>query len=310
MGETLITYGSGFIIDAEGFILTNAHVVADMLEGGHLRLVYHDGWSCWGELLALDLPSDLALVRPCLPTEDDNLDWRKYPPVQLEPNDLLPGETVATIGSPMGLRNSISLGVTSGILRSSEQVHQPDGRLLYLQSDLSINPGNSGGPLLTSRGTVAGIMTTRAANMEGIAVAVRLDQHSLTMVEQLRQGRILRPYLGLKGISFSHELLLQVKDVSRRVLLRSIASTGGILVTKVHKSSPASAVNIQPGDIITAVGGEPVKGLADLLSKAALEHELMITMVRIVSEPGQGPHLETHQAILRPTEFDLLDACK
>lgn len=309
MGETLITYGSGFIIDAEGVILTNAHIVTDMLEGGHLRLVYHDGWSCWGELLALDLPSDLALVRPCSSAEDD-IDVRQYPPVQFDPYDLMPGESVATIGSPMGLRNSISLGVTSGILRSSEQVHQSDGRLFYLQADLAINPGNSGGPLLTSRGTVAGIVTTRIANMEGIAVAVRLNKHSLAMIEQLRQGRILRPYLGLKGISLSPELLLQVKDPSRRALFRSLASAGGILVTKVHESSPASAANIQPGDLITTVDREPVRDLAEFLSKASLKQDLIITTVRIVGTPGQEAHLETHQAILRPTEFDLLSTCK
>lgn len=308
VGETLITHGAGFIVDTDGTILTNAHVVADMLQGGHFRLVYHDGWSCWGELLALDLPSDLALVRP-RPLEDgDALAAGQYPPVRFEPGVLMPGEAVATIGSPMGLRGSVSLGVTSGIPRNNEQMRQSDDRLFYLQSDLAINPGNSGGPLITSHGTVAGVITTRVANMEGIAVAVRLDGRSLAMIEQLRRGRILRPFLGVKGITLCSELLLQVRDPSRRALLRSAADPGGILITKVHELSPASAARIQPGDVVTAVDGEPVSSLADLLARASPERDLKVAVARIVGGGTDGGiYLEMRQVALHPTEFDLLE---
>ena len=224
--KILHTNGTGFVIDKQGTILTNAHVVADMLEGGHLRIIYHDGVGCWGEIIGIDLPSDLALVRPW---DAPCKVYQKYPPVAINfTKKIKVGEAVATIGryniaksmhfmplflsicSPLGLRNSVSTGIVAAVDRSSEEVHQADNRIRYLQGDLNVHPGSSGGPLFTCDGHVIGIITTKA-DVPGISIAIKMNENVEKMIEQLRDGCILRPYLGIKGISLNEELFCMSK---------------------------------------------------------------------------------------------------
>ncbi len=151
--------GSGFIIDSQGIILTNAHVVKD---ADNVTVKLRDGRTFTGEVKGVDEPSDLAVVK---------IKGKDLPVAPLgDSSQIQVGEWAIAVGNPLGLDNTVTLGIISTLNRSSAQAGIPDMRLDFIQTDTAINPGNSGGPLLNDRGEVIGINTAIRAGAEGSAL--------------------------------------------------------------------------------------------------------------------------------------------
>ncbi|HEY9889894.1 MAG TPA: trypsin-like peptidase domain-containing protein, partial [Candidatus Obscuribacterales bacterium] len=156
--------GSGFIIDAAGLILTNAHVI----EGADQVLVtLKDGRELAGEVLGEDPVTDLAVIR---------VEASDLPVVTLGNSEQLrPGEWAIAIGNPLGLDNTVTAGIISATGRSSSQIRVPDKRVSFIQTDAAINPGNSGGPLLNERGQVIGVNTAIIGGAQGLGFAIPIN---------------------------------------------------------------------------------------------------------------------------------------
>ena len=184
--------GSGFIFDANS-ILTNAHVVQG---AKRLTVTLRDGTELQGQVENLDSLSDVAIVRVDAASN-------KLPQATLgSSGDLRVGEWVVAMGSPGGhLKDSVTLGIVSALLRASSELGMSARRMTYIQTDAAINHGNSGGPIVNTEGQVVGISTMKAAHLDGVGFAIPIDL-AMDMVRQMRaHGKVLRPYLGLKMVS-------------------------------------------------------------------------------------------------------------
>jgi serine protease Do len=237
--------GTGFLVDADGFILTNHHVV-DGAERIVVRL--SDGRSLRARLVGSDPDTDIALVKIDAPTT--------LPFAPLGDSDTLRvGEWVVAIGNPLAYEHTVTVGVVSFI-----------GRKLfdssfdrYIQTDAAINLGNSGGPLINARGEVVGINAAVSSRASSIGFAVPINQ-AVAILPQLREnGRVTRGYIGVK-------LRTVDADLQRSLHLSSAA---GALVQDVAPGSPGERAGLRPYDVITAVDGTMVSGDDDLISTVA-----------------------------------------
>ncbi|MEO1622239.1 MAG: trypsin-like peptidase domain-containing protein, partial [Cyanobacteria bacterium J06632_3] len=155
--------GSGFIVSEDGQILTNAHVV----EGADtVQVTLKDGRTLEGKVLGSDPVTDVAVI---------DLDANNLPTLSVSEAELLPGEVAIAIGNPLGLDNTVTVGIVSATGRTSGQVGIPDKRVSFIQTDAAINPGNSGGPLLNARGEVIGMNTAIISGAQGLGFAIPID---------------------------------------------------------------------------------------------------------------------------------------
>jgi serine protease Do len=229
--------GSGFIIDAEGHILTNAHVVADA-EEVTVRLA-DSKREFKARVVGSDPLTDVALLK---------VDAQNLPVAPVGHSaQLQQGEWVAAIGSPFGFANTITAGIVSATQRSlPDETYVP-----FIQTDVAVNPGNSGGPLLNMRGEVVGINSqiySRSGGYMGISFAIPIDM-AMDIAQQLRaHGRVTRGRLGI-GIQEVSEPLAQSFKLD---------SARGALVTAVEPDSPAAKAGIVPGDVILRFGDQAV----------------------------------------------------
>jgi serine protease Do len=229
--------GSGFIIDAEGHVLTNAHVVADADEVT-VRLA-DSKREYKARVVGSDALTDVALLK---------VDAQNLPVAPIGHSaQLQPGEWVAAIGSPFGFANTITAGIVSATQRSlPDETYVP-----FIQTDVAVNPGNSGGPLLNMRGEVVGINSqiySRSGGYMGISFAIPIDM-AMEIVQQLRaSGHVTRGRLGIGIQEVSEPLALSFKLDSAR----------GALVTAVEPDSPAAKAGLAPGDVILGFAGQPV----------------------------------------------------
>ncbi len=243
--------GSGFILSADGQVLTNAHVV----EGAdRVKVTLKDGTVYDGKVVGVDPMTDVAVVK---------IDAANLPVVVLGQSDaLLPGEWAIAIGNPLGLDNTVTVGIISALGRSSLEVGVPDKRVKFIQTDAAINPGNSGGPLLNAEGEVIGVNTAIRADAQGLGFAIPI-QTAQRIAEQLfSQGKIDHPYLGIHMVTLTpaiQEELLKTKD-----LPFAVDSDQGVLIIKVMDNSPAGEGGLKPGDIILKVGQVAVATAADV----------------------------------------------
>ncbi len=167
-------------------LLTNAHVVDD---ADKVTVRLRDGRTFRGEVLGVDEPSDLAVVK----IQGDNL-----PVATLgDSSQVQVGDWAIAVGNPLGLDNTVTLGIISTLKRSRVQVGIPDKRLDFIQTDTAINPGNSGGPLLNDRGEVIGINTAIRADAEGIGFAIPIDKAKAIKDRLARGESIPHPYIGV-----------------------------------------------------------------------------------------------------------------
>jgi putative serine protease PepD len=254
--------GSGFIIDREGYILTNNHVVA---KAQKITVTMADGSKTSAPLVGRDPASDLAVIK--IPS--------RYVTavVTLADSDAVRvGQKAIAIGNPFGLSHTLTTGIVSALKRGirTQDGHQIDD---LIQTDAAINPGNSGGPLLNSSGEVIGINTaiySLSGGYQGIGFAIPINQAREVATQLITSGRVARPWLGISGISItpmiSEGLGLGVEE--------------GVLVVRVVEGSPAHQGNLRGGykeviigsrrfllggDIIMAIDGHGTSDMKDLV---------------------------------------------
>ncbi|KAJ3313649.1 hypothetical protein HDV04_001659 [Boothiomyces sp. JEL0838] len=236
-------------------ILTNAHVVTDM-DDGKIMVRASDGYEFEAEVFSLDTRADLAIVKPIHPQRE------KFKAVQFGNNvKTRPGDWVVAIGCPFGLQNTVTAGVISSRSRHSVEIGAQDDRVRFLQTDCVVHSGSSGGPLINLEGKVIGINTTRAES-EGISFAIRVDT-CLDMIQQLKkEGKVVRPYLGLQMTTLSPNVFHQLK----KSFANSVPHVNqGVLLARVNSGSPAEKAGLQEGDIITQVNSTKITSSQDIL---------------------------------------------
>ncbi len=254
--ERLRGQGSGFIINSSGDILTNAHVV----DGADLVTVtLKDGRAFEGFVEGVDEVTDLAVVRIDPAGED-------LPVSRLgNSDDVEVGDWAIAVGNPLGLDNTVTLGIVSTLKRSSAAVGIPDKRIDFIQTDAAINPGNSGGPLLNAQGEVIGINTAIRADAMGIGFAIPINKAKAIQASLAKGERIAHPYLGVQIATLTPDMAkMNNEDPNSAIELPTI---NGVLVVRVLPNTPAAEAGLRRGDVITKVAGLPVKRADQLQSR-------------------------------------------
>lgn len=240
--ESMAGMGSGFLISDDGFILTNAHVVAASSE---LLVKLTTKREYKAKVIGVDPHTDVALIK---------IDATGLPVVKIgESERLEPGEWVAAIGAPFGFENSVTVGVVS-----AKERLLPDGSYVpYIQTDVAVNPGNSGGPLFSSRGEVVGMnamILSQTGGFMGISFAIPIDI-AMAVAKELREtGKVTRGRIGVQV----QELTV---DLAENFGLKE---PEGALVSAVEPGAPAAKAGIQPGDVILSVEKRAIETSADL----------------------------------------------
>ncbi|EIE24629.1 trypsin-like serine protease [Coccomyxa subellipsoidea C-169] len=258
--------GSGFILDPDGTILTNAHIVAEASpqrrQGGGgsrgtqptVHVALQDGRVFEGRVISADRLSDLAIVK-------------------IESAEALPcarlgtsaglrvGEWVLALGSPLHLQNSVTAGIVSCVDRKAVELGLAGPNSDFIQTDAAINSGNSGGPLVNLAGEVVGISSMKALTADGVSFAIPIDTAKHVAAQLKAHGRVVRPYIGIK--------MLQLNESKAGMLRRADpafpAVKAGILVPQVSPGSPASRAGLRPGDIIVGYAGQKAPSTAGLI---------------------------------------------
>jgi serine protease Do len=236
--------GSGFIISADGIILTNAHVVADAQE---VMVKLTDRREFKAKVLGADRQSDVAVIK---------IDARDLPTVMLgDPARTMVGEPVLAIGSPYGFENT----ATSGIVSAKSRSLPDDPYVSFMQTDVAVNPGNSGGPLFNLRGEVIGINSqifSRTGGYQGLSFAIPIDVANKVQLQLVQHGKVTRGHLGV-GIQELNQALADSFGLKK---------AEGALIGSVEKGSPAERGGLQPGDVVISFNGEPISHSGDLSS--------------------------------------------
>jgi len=241
--------GSGFILSNDGKLVTNAHVVSNTET---VQVTLKDGRTFEGKVLGIDKITDIAVVK--IPAE-------KLPTVKLgSSQNLIPGQWAIAIGNPLGLDNTVTIGIISATDRTSAQVGVSDKRVSFIQTDAAINPGNSGGPLLNSRGEVIGINTAIRADAQGLGFAIPIETAARIANELFTKGRVQHPFLGIEMVDLTPT---KKKQLNQETSLELKQETG-ILVRRVTPDSPAQSAGLRPGDIIEKINNQPVKTSAQV----------------------------------------------
>ncbi len=274
--------GSGVIIDPAGIIVTNEHVIRGASE---IHVVLADGRQLDAEVIGSDTDTDLAVLKVSA--------RGALPSAKLGTSaDLMIGESVVAIGSPLGLKKTVTVGVVSALgrtIRHEDRVFND-----FIQTDASINPGNSGGPLLNIDGEVIGINSAIMASAQNIGFAIPVDKVKRIVGELTQFGKVRPAWVGLDAQPLS-------LDLSRRL---GWDRTFGALVANVDDGSPAQQAGFQRGDIVMQVGSTQVENADDLRSRLrSLTAKSLVPMK--VFRGGQELTLE-----LSPLEFPpgLVDA--
>lgn len=234
--------GSGFVIEKDGYIMTNAHVVKD---AETITVTMTDQKEYDAELIGLDVKSDIAVIK---------VDAKNLPTAKIGDSDKVEvGEWVLAIGSPFGFEYTATKGIVSAVSRSL-----PDGQYVpFIQTDAAVNPGNSGGPLFNLKGKVIGVNTliySRSGGFNGLAFAVPMNT-AMDVAEQLREnGSVSRGWLGIGLQQVTQDLADSF----------GLDLPTGALVSMVVEGSPAEAGGLQQGDIILSVNDEAVVDSGDL----------------------------------------------
>ena len=303
-GLTPLGEGSGFVIDASGDIVTNAHVVqkADSLE-----VTFADGTILKGRVVGQDLNSDLAVVKV------DQLPANVQPLQLAQMSDLAVGETVVAIGNPFGLDGSISKGIISALGRNISSLTSfsiPEA----IQTDAAINPGNSGGPLLDLAGHVVGVNAQIATggtsnSNSGVGFAIPVNIVSKVIPELISHGKYNWAWLGISGGSLTPALVDSMKlPVKKGAYVASVTAGGPAEQAGLHGASASASARgtaTQPGgDVITAIDGKAVNSFDDLLIYIALQTQPGQQVILTVVRGGQTQDIKL-QLGTRPTTVAL-----
>jgi serine protease Do len=234
--------GSGFIVGADGVVLTNAHVVEGADE---VRVRLADRREFSGKVVGVDKPTDIAVVK---------IDAKDLPAVKFgDPDAIRVGEWVVAIGSPFGLEATVTAGIVSATSRSL-----PQGTYVpFIQTDAAVNPGNSGGPLFNLKGEVIGINSqiySRTGGYMGIAFAIPIDVAATVKDQLLANGKVERGRIGVA-----------IQEVSAGLAQSfGLDRPRGALVASVEPGGPADKAGVEPGDVIVGLNGKPVERSSQL----------------------------------------------
>jgi Do/DeqQ family serine protease len=243
--------GSGFIISSDGRLITNAHVIGGARS---VKVTLKDGRTFQGRVVGVDSVTDVAVVK---------IDMNNLPTVRLGTAEkLIPGEWAIAIGNPLGLDNTVTVGIISALDRSSSQVGVPEKRVSFIQTDAAINPGNSGGPLLNAQGEVIGINTAIRAGAQGLGFAIPIETAQRIASQLFSKGRVEHPYLGIKMVTLTPDLKEEINQDNSAGF--KVTQDTGVIIVRVAKDSPAQSAGLRPGDIIQKVGGKSVKSAGEV----------------------------------------------
>ncbi|WP_353094787.1 trypsin-like peptidase domain-containing protein [Tissierella praeacuta] len=239
--------GSGVIIDSNGYILTNSHVVGDG-NAKSINVLFENGDKKEGKVLWNDSTLDLAVVK---------VEATGLPVATLGDSDKLEvGEIAVAIGNPLGLefQRSVTSGIISGLSRTI-QVESNNVIEDLIQTDASINPGNSGGPLLNSKGEVIGINTAKIKSAEGLGFSIPINKAKVIVEEVVKNGTYKTIYMGIKGVS--------VEEYQYRLGI-NLGTEKGIILIEVGSNTPAAKAGLINGDIIVKIDDVETSNMNEL----------------------------------------------
>ncbi len=278
--------GSGFILSADGKLLTNAHVIegADKVE-----VTLKDGRTFTGEVVGADPVTDVAVIK---------IEAKNLPVAPLgDTSKLSPGEWAIAIGNPLGLDNTVTAGIISALNRSSTQVGISDKRVQFIQTDAAINPGNSGGPLLNASGEVIGVNTAIRANAQGLGFAIPIETAKRISDQLFATGKVQHPYLGIQMVNLNEEMRDRLNQTSEVGV--KIEEDRGVVIVRVMPKTPAEAAGLKRGDLIRQVNGKDILDVADVQSQvesSGLDTALKVEVVRA----GKPQTIEVKPTALPP----------
>jgi serine protease Do len=256
--------GSGFIVDKDGYILTNAHVVSG---ADDIKVRLHDGREFKAKLVGADKTSDVAVVK----IQASGL------PTVIEGNsqDVRVGDWAIAIGNPGGLEGTVTVGVISAKGRTNLDIQGGSPQYQdFLQTDAPINFGNSGGPLCNIKGEVIGINTAINPMGQGIGFAIPIELARARSTQLIAHGKVIRGYLGIRPDPLTNEIASGLDLPS---------GTKGVIVGQVEKDTPAAKAGLQEGDVIISFDGKPVSDVSQfrfVVAEAQPNHRVRIEALR------------------------------
>jgi len=264
--------GSGVIIDQNGLVLTNAHVIERV---DQVSVTLADGTNCEGKVLGSDSITDLALVQI--------IGITKSKPAPLGDSEMLEvGDWAIALGTPYGLEKTVTLGIVSSLHRDINSLGFSDKRLDLIQTDAAINPGNSGGPLINANGEVIGINTlVRSGPGAGLGFAIPINLARRVSDQLLKDGEVIHPYLGVQLISLNAKIAKEHNNDPNALV--QLPERSGALIQSVVPNSPAEKAGLKRGDLVIAAEDimikEP-KALLDEVEKAKIGKVFPLRILR------------------------------
>ncbi|MCX7247857.1 MAG: trypsin-like peptidase domain-containing protein [Burkholderiales bacterium] len=246
--EPQVGLGSGVIVSASGYILTNNHVVEGADE---IEVILNDSRRARAKVIGTDPDSDLAVLK---------IEIDRLPVIVLGNSDTLQvGDQVLAIGNPFGVGQTVTGGIVSALGRNQLGINTFEN---FIQTDAAINPGNSGGALVDTAGHLLGINTaiySRSGGSMGIGFAIPVTTAKLVLEGIVKDGQVTRGWIGVEPNELSPELAETF----------GVKAQAGVIITGVMQSAPAAQAGIRPGDVIVAAAGKPINNVAELLSAVA-----------------------------------------
>ena len=270
--------GSGFIVNSNGRIITNAHVVDGATK---VSVVLKDGRQFEGKVVGTDPVTDVAVIQ----IEANNL-----PTLTVGNSETLqPGELAIAIGNPLGLDNTVTVGIISATGRSGSEVGIPDKRVSFIQTDAAINPGNSGGPLLNQKGEVIGMNTAIIQGAQGLGFAIPINQVQRIADQISTTGKVEHPYLGIQMVTLSPEVKASLNQDPNSPI--SVNEDQGVLIARVMPNSPAHQSGLRAGDVIIQLDNNPITK-ADEIQKAVENVTVGSSLKMQIKRQGQPLNLD------------------
>jgi serine protease DegQ len=279
--------GSGVIVSASGYVLTNNHVIED---AEHIQITLLDGRRVKADVLGTDPDTDLAVLK---------IELDRLPNIVMgDSNALFVGDTVLAIGNPFGVGQTVTSGIVSALGRSHLGINTFEN---FIQTDAAINPGNSGGALVNARGDLVGINTaiySRSGGSTGIGFAIPTSVAKQVLDEIVRDGVVTRGWIGVEPQTLNAELASSF----------GLPSSAGVLIAGVLQQGPAAQAGIEPGDVILSVDERKVSSVSDLLAAVSALKPAQVTTLRVWRNgqhqdvdvsPAARPHGQHGQAPLR-----------
>jgi len=258
--ERVAGLGSGVIAAAEGYVLTNHHVVQAADE---IAVALADGRKVAATLVGADPETDLAVLR---------IDARDLPVITLGSSDALTvGDVVLAIGNPFDVGQTVTMGIVSALGRNNLGINRYEN---FIQTDAAINQGNSGGALVDTAGNLVGISTaiySRSGGSIGIGFAIPTTIVTEVMKELIAKGRVTRGYFGIEPVDITPELVSALK----------LRREQGVVVRGVQRSAPAGSAGMEPGDVLLSINDVPVRDTPGMLNQIAQLAPGSVARVRV-----------------------------